>query len=121
MKSSASQSGRHPGGHKPLQAAQLAAVAELFAVLSEASRLRILQELQHSPLSVGELVDRCEMKQANVSKQLGMLHTAGIIARQQDGNRVIYSIQMPLVFELCALVCSGVWQQASNRAAALKG
>lgn len=86
---------------KSLDDAQLQAVAELFSVLSEGSRLRVLQALQREPLSVGELVESTGMKQANVSKQLGLLLTAGIISRRQDGNRAIYSIAMPVVFELC--------------------
>jgi DNA-binding transcriptional ArsR family regulator len=111
--------GMHSGVAAPLDAAQLQAVAGLFDVLSEHSRLRILQVLQHGPASVGELVDRSGFKQANVSKQLGVLLTAGIIARRQDGNRAIYSIAMPLVFDLCALVCRGVARQAAERAAML--
>jgi len=107
------------GGHRPLDAAQLQAVAELFAVLSEDSRLRILQILQAGPASVGELVERSGLKQANVSKQLGILLSAGVIARRQDGNRAIYSIKLPLVFKLCDLVCRGMAHQAAERAATL--
>jgi DNA-binding transcriptional ArsR family regulator len=108
------------GPKKSLDGTQLQAVAELFAVLSEGSRLRVLQALQRGPLSVGELVESTGMKQANVSKQLGLLLNAGVIARRQDGNRAIYSIAMPLVFELCDLVCRGVAKQAAERAAALR-
>jgi DNA-binding transcriptional ArsR family regulator len=98
---------------------QLEAVAELFSVLCETSRLRILQILQAGPASVGELVERSCLKQANVSKQLGILLSAGIIARRREGNRAIYSIAMPVVFDLCNLVCRSVARQASDRAAAL--
>ena len=100
---------------------QLQAVADLFTVLSEPSRLRILQILQDRPASVGELVERSGLKQANASKQLGILQSAGVIDRQQDGNRAIYSIAVPLVFDLCHLVCDSVAKQAAERAAALKG
>ncbi|HEV2577581.1 MAG TPA: metalloregulator ArsR/SmtB family transcription factor [Acidobacteriaceae bacterium] len=105
---------------KTFDGVQLQAVAELFSVLSEGSRLRVLQALQRGPLSVGELVESTGMKQANVSKQLGILQAAGVISRRQEGNRAIYSIAMPLVFELCDLVCRGVAKQAAARAAALK-
>ncbi|MGD0463105.1 MAG: metalloregulator ArsR/SmtB family transcription factor [Tepidisphaeraceae bacterium] len=96
-------------------------MAELFAVLSEGSRLRILQILQSGPVNVGELVEQSGLKQANVSKQLGILLSAGIITRLQDGNRAIYSISLPLVFDLCELVCRGMAQQAAERAAVLRG
>jgi len=104
-----------------LDGAQLQAVAGLFDVLSEVSRLRILQLLQAGPLSVGELVERSGLKQANASKQLGILLSAGVIARRQEGNRALYSIQLPLVFDLCDVVCRGVAEQADARAAALRG
>jgi DNA-binding transcriptional ArsR family regulator len=107
--------------HEPLDAPRLAAVAALFGALSEESRLRILQFLQASPLSVGELVGQSGLKQANVSKQLGILLSAGVIARRQEGNRAIYSIALPLVYDLCDLVCRGVAQQAAKKAAALAG
>ena len=109
-----------PKQSKSLDDTQLQAVAELFSVLSEGSRLRVLQALQRGPLSVSELVENTGMKQANVSKQLGLLQAAGVISRRQDGNRAIYSIAMPLVFELCDIVCRGVAKQAAARAAALK-
>jgi DNA-binding transcriptional ArsR family regulator len=106
--------------HKALDPNQLQAVAGLFGVLSEGSRLSILQLLQAGPLSVGELVEQSGLKQANASKQLASLQAVGVIARRQEGNRAIYSIAMPLVFELCDIVCRGVAQQAAERAAALK-
>ena len=46
---------------------------------------------------------------------------AGVVARRQDGNRVIYSIAMPLVFELCELVCGRLAEQAAELAKALAG
>lgn len=104
-----------------LGAQQLQAVADLFTVLSEPSRLRILQILQEGAASVGELVERSGLKQANASKQLGILLSAGVIDRQQEGNRAIYSIAMPMVFDLCRLVCDSVAKQAAERAAALGG
>jgi DNA-binding transcriptional ArsR family regulator len=106
--------------HAPLGEEQIGAVATLFAVLSEPSRLRILQLLQRGPATVGEIVDRLDLKQANASKQLGILHQAGVLARERDGTSVRYSIRMPLVFDLCALVCSHVREDAIQRARALR-
>jgi DNA-binding transcriptional ArsR family regulator len=106
--------------HKELGPEQLQAVAALFAVLSEPSRLRILQVLQAGEAGVGDLVERCGFKQANMSKQLGILAAAGVIGRRQEGNRVIYRIEMPLIFELCHLVCGRIAEQAAARARSLR-
>ena len=98
---------------------QLQAVADLFAILSEPTRLRILQHLHDGPASVGEIVSQLDIKQANASKQLGILHQAGVLAREKDGNQVRYSIRMPLVVDLCTLVCNGLRKEAELKAKAL--
>ena len=103
-------------GKKALAPAQLQAVAQLFSVLSEESRLRIVQSLQEEPLCVADVVKKSGLKQANVSKQLGILLGAGVIEREQKGNRAIYSIDLPMVFDLCEVVCKGVAKQAERRA-----
>ena len=109
-----------PAPRGGLDAAQTQAVAELFTLLSEPSRLRILQVLEKGPASVGELTRRTGLKQANVSKQLGLLQTGGMVGRRQEGNRAIYSIALPVVFEICELVCRDMARQAAGRAAALR-
>ena len=105
---------------KSLDNRQLQAVADLFAVLSEPTRLRILQHLQRAPATVSELVQQLDIKQANASKQLGILHHAGVLARDKEGTQVRYSIRMPLIFELCALVCDGLRREAEEEARALR-
>jgi len=99
--------------------AQLEAVAELFGVLSEPTRLRILQLLQDGPATVTEVVDTLGIKQANASKQLGILYQAGVLGRQKVGLTVRYSIRMPLVFDLCNLVCGRLKEEAETRAKSL--
>ena len=105
---------------EPLGEAQLRAVADLFAVLSEPTRLRILQMLEAGPASVGEIMEATGIKQANASKHLGILHQAGVLAREKDGNSVRYSIRLPLVFDLCALVCGSLREDALERAKLLR-
>jgi len=104
----------------PLDSRQLQAVAGLFAVLSEPSRLSILQVLKNGPASVGQVIQQTGFKQANASKQLGILQSAGVIDRRQEGNHAIYSIEMELVFDLCELVCKGIADQAADYADSLK-
>jgi len=91
--------------NKSLSAAQLAAVARLFGVLSEPNRLALLQALHDGPLTVSELVEACAMKQANVSKQLTILHDHHLVKREREGTFIRYEIADPMVFSLCDLVC----------------
>lgn len=88
-----------------LDAIQLERVANMFRAFSEASRLAILQELKSGERSVSEIVDVLPTSQANVSKQLKMLHDAGVVRRRKEGTQVLYQIADPMVFELCRLVC----------------
>lgn len=90
---------------KKMSAAQLAAVSRLFAVLSEPSRLALLQALHDGPLAVNELVEASGLRQANVSKQLAILYDAHLVKRERAGTSIRYEIADPLVFSLCNLVC----------------
>jgi DNA-binding transcriptional ArsR family regulator len=84
---------------------QLERVAELFRAFAETSRLAVLQELKSGPKTVSEIVAELPTSQANVSKQLKILHAAGLLDRRKDGTRVIYSINDAMAFELCEIVC----------------
>lgn len=98
-----------------LDRSSLEAVARLFAVLAEPTRLAILQELKGGPRVVSELVEALGAKQANVSKQLGILHTAGLLSRERDGNLVRYAIAEPMIFDLCELVCGKLRRDAERQ------
>jgi DNA-binding transcriptional ArsR family regulator len=86
---------------------QLERLAELFAVLGDPARLRILQCLRAGPRSVGDIHRSCRLKQANTSKHLRVLRQADVVAAQREGTSVLYKVTEPLVLELCDLVCQG--------------
>ncbi len=96
---------------------QLEAVARLFAVMSEPSRLVLLHALHDGSLTVNELVEKSGMKQANVSKHLAALHDQHLVHRQRDGNCVKYAIGDPIVFSLCDLVCRKMERDAKKAVA----
>ena len=98
---------------------QIDAVALLLGALGEPSRLRIVRALWDGPSAVGQIVADSGLKQANVSKQLGLLVDAGILTRRREGLSVIYAIALPMVRELCSLVCEGARQVAVRRLEAL--
>jgi DNA-binding transcriptional ArsR family regulator len=102
---------------KPLSSGQLAAVSRLFAVLSEPSRLALLQLLHDGPMSVTELVEASGMKQANVSKHLAVLHTHHLVKRERDGIIIRYEIADPMIFSLCELVCAKMQRDLKKAAA----
>jgi DNA-binding transcriptional ArsR family regulator len=103
-----------------LDRGNLERVARLFGALAEPTRLAILQRLKEGPLAVKELVEALGAKQANVSKQLGVLYDAGLLERRREGGLVLYSISEPMIFDLCALVCDKLRRDAERQVAALK-
>lgn len=94
-------------------------VATRFKVLSQPTRLRILNHLRGGEKTVGALVEALETGQSNVSKHLGILHRHGLVARRQEGVQAYYRIADPAVFELCELVCRGIESDLAARQRAL--
>lgn len=86
----------------------MAHAAELFHLMGDATRLAILQTLMSGPKPVNTIVDLTGKGQANVSKHLGNLAQAGLVARTKQGTQVIYEIADPFVYKLCDLVCAAV-------------
>lgn len=81
------------------------AVARRFRLLGEPARLELLNVLhQHGAMTVGDLVDETDQRQANVSKHLGLMADEDLLARRRDGVYVYYSIQDPTLAALCQLV-----------------
>ena len=92
---------KHAMGEKMLDL-----VARRFRTLGEPYRLRILQDLEAGEKSVGELVAALDGNQPNVSKHLQVLLNAGLIGRRREGTSIFYAVSDPVIFKLCALVCS---------------
>jgi DNA-binding transcriptional ArsR family regulator len=95
-------------------------VAQRFRVLGEPMRIKLLDRLREGDATVGELQHALGASQQNVSKHLGILHGAGMVARNKDGNQVRYSISDPSVFDLCDQVCGGVRRQLQELEAILQ-
>ncbi|MFO1178278.1 MAG: metalloregulator ArsR/SmtB family transcription factor [Ottowia sp.] len=91
-----------------LPPAALEHVAHYFRTLSEPTRLRILNALGTEQLSVGEIAEQVESSVANVSRHLAQMAQQGLVAREQQGNSVLYRIDDPSVHQLCDLVCGSI-------------
>ncbi len=96
-------------------------VAERFKVLSEPTRLQILSTLREGEHTVSELVDATGCGQANVSKHLQILHSAGFVVRRREGLYVHYRLEGDEVFQLCDIMCGVLTDEARAREAILGG
>ncbi|UBF30632.1 metalloregulator ArsR/SmtB family transcription factor (plasmid) [Kovacikia minuta CCNUW1] len=94
----------------------LEAIADYFKILSETSRLHILQCLRLGPMNVMELCEETGLGQANLSKHLKVMTQAGILSRQAKGTSAYYEITDPLVFEFCELACGQIGDRLQQQA-----
>ena len=83
-------------------------VAGYFQVLSEPTRLHILNLLQEGERSVGEIAQRCGYTAANISRHLSLMTKHGLVERRRQGTTVYYRIADPSVYALCELVCGNL-------------
>ena len=63
-----------------------------FELLVDPTRRRLLVELREGECSVGTLVERLEMSQPAVSKQLRVLREAGLASVRREAQRRIYRL-----------------------------
>jgi DNA-binding transcriptional ArsR family regulator len=96
----------------PLSAELVELIAERFRALGEPTRITLLDRLREGEATVLELTELAGTTQQNVSKHLGVLQRAGIVARRKQGNFAYYRIVDQTVFSLCELVCGGLQRQA---------
>ncbi len=95
----------------PLPEAVVELIARRFRVLGEPIRIKLLEHLRNGEATVTDLVAATGTTQQNVSKHLGVLLQAGIVARRKEGTASYYSIADESVFRLCEDVCGTLERQ----------
>jgi DNA-binding transcriptional ArsR family regulator len=89
-------------------------IARRFRVLSEPTRIKLLDLLREHDATVTELHEALGASQQNVSKHLGVLLQAGIVRRTKQGTSARYAIADDGVFALCEHVCGGLRRQVTE-------
>lgn len=97
--------------HLPMPDGLLERVAQQFKLLSEPSRLHILQLLLEGEKTVAELVAAMETTQANIVHQLNLLAGGGLVAKGRTGTHMYYRINDPTLTRLNDLVCNSLKEQ----------
>jgi DNA-binding transcriptional ArsR family regulator len=79
-------------------------VAKYFRVLSDPTRVRILELLdEQGDLSVGDLVERLGQSQSRVSNHLACLRWCGFVERERRHPNVFYRVADERVLEVLSL------------------
>ncbi len=95
-------------------------IASRLRAMGNPVRLKILHALEAGELSVNEILSRIGGSQANISKHLAVLRTAGLVESRRDGVSVYYRIGDAAVFTVCQTVCEALQDRASAEAQAIR-
>jgi len=66
--------------------------AEVFSLLADPTRIRIILALRDAELAVGELAERTGKSPTAVSQHLAKLRWGKVVRTRQEGTRVFYSL-----------------------------
>ncbi len=66
--------------------------AEVFKLLSDPTRIRVVLALKHGELSVNSLAEAISRPATTVSQHLAKLRMAHVVRARQEGTRVYYSL-----------------------------
>jgi DNA-binding transcriptional ArsR family regulator len=91
--------------------------SEIFQVLADPVRLRIVETLREGEQAVNDLVEKVEIHQSGVSRHLRILHEAGFLKVRPEGQKRFYSLRPEPFQELDVWVANyrSVWEQRLNK------
>lgn len=69
--------------------------AGVFQALAHPTRVAIVEFLNESELSVGELCKKVGIEQTNASQHLAVLRNRSIVQTRKAGNQIFYSLRDP--------------------------
>jgi DNA-binding transcriptional ArsR family regulator len=76
--------------------------SNVFALLADPMRRRVVEILHGGERSVNEIVEEVDIRQSGVSRHLRILHEAGFVRVRSEGQRRIYSLRPKPLEELDA-------------------
>ena len=74
--------------------------AKIFNALSDPVRLEIIEFLRDGEKCVCEIIPHVNLIQPLVSRHLKILKDCGLVKDRKDGNRRLYSVTDPRIFEV---------------------
>jgi DNA-binding transcriptional ArsR family regulator len=66
--------------------------SDIFEALAHPTRRQILQVLKDGELAAGAIASRFPASGPTISRHLGVLKSAGLVAVRRDANRILYSL-----------------------------
>ena len=69
---------------------QVSQLADLFRLMGDTSRLRIILTCLHTPINVSDIAEKLDLSQSLVSHHLRLLRAARIVRSERRGKQVFY-------------------------------
>ncbi len=93
---------------------------DVFQVLADPTRRRLVDALRDGEKSVNQLVEVVDIGQPGVSRQLAILQDADFVTVRPDGRRRLYSLRPEPFAELSQWVTGyrAIWEPRLDRFAA---
>ncbi|MFP2958407.1 ArsR/SmtB family transcription factor [Myxococcus sp. 1LA] len=66
---------------------------DVFQVLADPTRRRIVEVLLHGEQQVGDVVEKAGIHQSGVSRHLRILSESGFVSMRPDGQRRLYALK----------------------------
>lgn len=82
--------------------------ADMFSVLGDTTRLRVLVSLLHGELCVTDIAAATGVNRTTISHQLRVLRSNNLVDRRRDGKVVYYTIANETLTHLLELVAPGI-------------
>ncbi|KXA97126.1 hypothetical protein AKJ39_03680 [candidate division MSBL1 archaeon SCGC-AAA259J03] len=88
--------------------------ADLCQMLSNPTRLKILEKLKDREKTVSKLVKEIGVRQANLSQHLAELRKRNLVKDRREGANVYYKVAYPKVVKACNLIREVVFEQLTE-------
>ena len=95
--------------------------AEFCKAMGNATRLEILHILRESPMTVSEIMEALGKNQSNISRQLAVLRSVGVVSGERNGSEMRYHITDEKIGEVCDLVRKVLMEQTQRQNDTLSG
>jgi DNA-binding transcriptional ArsR family regulator len=93
--------------------------AEIFSILGDPTRVRVLTALRTGELCVSDLATVTETNRSTISHQLRVLRSHRLVERRREGKTVFYAIADAHVEALLDMACLHAAESSGGRAGIL--